>query len=229
MSVRVGIYQLFARAIPGGFYLFTIFYLCVLFGLVTIDFQSLNNLSVIWAVVFAVLAYILGEILDQFALWWHRLFKPRNLSNVVLDEFKQAHAEWEINVQDRDWPILLAYLRQESLEVVNQLETHNATCIMLRNVGLNLMVLSIIQMVQFTQTSYIWNLVLCIVFGVLSIISGRQATKFKRWFYRGIFEALIACNLEISEIVKRKSDVVPEKVEGADNQSSDKQPVKQAK
>jgi len=229
MSVRVGIYQLFARAIPGGFYLFTIFYLCVLFGLVTIDFQSLNNLSVIWAIVFAILAYIVGEIFDQFALWWHRLFKPRNLSNVVLDEFKKAHADWEINVQDRDWHILLAYLRRESPEVVNQIETHNATCIMLRNVGLNLMVLSVIQIVQFIQNNYIWNLVLCIVLVVASIISGRQATKYRRWFYRGVFEALIAHSLQIPEIVKRQSEAAAKKVEGTNNQASDKQPVKQAK
>ena len=157
-----GVYEFFARTIPGGFYLFTIVYVSVLTGLTTIDLQMLNNFSIVVVLVFVVFAYILGLVLDPFAVWWHRLFKPKGYSKVVLNEFKKKHIEWAIRVEDEDWPILRAYLRRENLEVVNQIDTHNTTSILLRNASLNLIVLAIIQVIQFLQFGYIWNLVLWI-------------------------------------------------------------------
>jgi len=47
MSIRVGLYDFFAYTIPGGLYLFTIAYLSIILGWVKIDFQILDNLSVI--------------------------------------------------------------------------------------------------------------------------------------------------------------------------------------
>ena len=229
MSIRIGIYEFFARIIPGGLYLFTIIYLSVLFGLVTIDFQSLNTLSPMVILVFAILAYILGLILDQFAVWWHRLFKPKNYSKAVLNEFKKRHADWELKVEDKDWPILLAHLRHENLEVTTQIETHNTTYILLRNVSLNFAIMSVIQIAQFFQTSYIWNLVLSIALVVMSTISGRQAKKFRMYYYSAILEAIIARRLELSEVATKQRDLALKKVKKVEMQSSDKQLVQKAK
>jgi len=40
MSIKIGLYELFAAAIPGGFYLLTIIYLLSNLGLISIDVSS---------------------------------------------------------------------------------------------------------------------------------------------------------------------------------------------
>lgn len=209
MSLKVGVYEFFARLIPGGFYLFVVGYLCILLKLVTIDLQTLNNFSVSVVIVAAIVAYILGYIFDPFALLWFRMFKSKNFSKIVLEEFKKMHSELELNIQDKDWPIVLAYLRNENLEVVNALETYNATSIMFRNISFGFGLLMIIQIVKVVQAGINWQGVLSIVLVlVVSLITGWKSTIHRRWFYAGIYEAIIARGLEPAHWIKRRTKAV---------------------
>src|SRR5262245_13164097 len=120
MPFRVGVYEFFARTIPGAFYIFTLLYLCNISSLVKINWQTLNNISAHWALSFAVFAFVVGSLMDPFSIYWHQLFKPSNIRYLVLEEFKALHRDWEIKIQAKDWPILLAHLRRDRLEVVNE-------------------------------------------------------------------------------------------------------------
>ena len=214
MSIKIGIYDFFAYTIPGVFYLFTIAYLCTIFGLVAIDVQSLDNLSTLQVLVLAILAYIIGMIFDPITNLWCRFFKPTNMSKVVLDEFKERHTDLEIKFQARDWPVLLAYLKQENVDITTDIERHNATNIMLRNISFNLIVLSIIQVIQYIQTSFlVLNLILCLALLVSSIIAGREGAKRSRWFYSTIYEAIAARSLESSDLLVRKQKAVSKETE----------------
>jgi len=208
MSIRIGIYDFFAYTIPGGFYLLTIAYLCLISGLATIDFQSLSNPSIVQAIVVAILAYIAGLVFDPIAQPWYRLFKPKSFSKKVLDEFKESYTDLEIKFQARDWPVLLAYLRRENIDIAADIEKLNATNIMLRNASFNLVILSVIQIIQYIRTGFFaWNLVLCFVFLISSIIAGRESIKRVTWFYLGIYEAITARSLELSDLLVRKQEV----------------------
>ncbi len=203
MSIRVGVYEFFARTIPGGFYLFTALYLCSLFGLVKTDWQTLNGVSVIWAFIFAIVAFVAGTLMDSFSVEWHRLFRPKSFRKVILKEFKALHDDWEIKIHPKDWPILIAYLRRDKPETVNEIESHHAVCIMLRNVSLNLMVLAVTQLVLLFRGVAFWRLGLLILLITSSILLALQATKHRRWFYTAIFEALMAQSLSRDDYVQK--------------------------
>ena len=103
MSIRISIYDFFAYTIPGSIYLFIAIYACTIFGIVHIDWLSLD-LSVVQIIVIAGLAYITGLIFEPIAKLWYRLFKPRNFADTVLKEFKHLHPSLEVRFRAADWP-----------------------------------------------------------------------------------------------------------------------------
>jgi hypothetical protein len=206
MSIRVGLYDFFAYTIPGGLYLFTIAYLGIILGWVKIDFQILDNLSVIQIGLLIALSYLIGMILEPIAKQWHRIFKSKGLSQKVLNGFKEKHTDLDIKFRSEDWAVLLAYLRRENFDVAAEIERYNVTSIMLRNISLSLILLAILQIVEFIQTNFTWYFVLFAVLIFASIMAGRGSTKFQAWFYSLIFEAITARSLEVSDLVVRKQD-----------------------
>jgi len=208
MSIKISIYDFFAYTIPGGFYLFTIAYACSVFGLITFDFQALADLSIIQVLLIAASAYVVGLLIDRIAAIWYRLFKPKNFPQVVLDEFKAVHTDFEFKFQGRDWPILIAYLRRENIDPIP--DRFNATHIMLKNIGFNFVALAAIEAVQFIRTGFLlWYLISCFALLVFSIIAGRQAARFNKWFYTSIYEAIIARSLEQADLLIKKPKTEP--------------------
>lgn len=206
MSIRVGLYDFFAYTIPGSLYLFTVIYLGVVLGWLYIDFQLLNNLSLVQIGGFIALAYITGLTLDTIARYWHRFFKPKWLSKKVLDDFKAKYAHLDIKFRYGDWGVLLARLRSENIDIASEIERLNVTSIMLRNISLNLIFLAVLQIFEFIKTNFVWHPVLSVSFIFLSIMAGRESTKFQAWFFSAIFEAVTARSLEISDLVVRKQE-----------------------
>ena len=224
MPIRIGIYDFFAYTIPGAFYLFTIVYLCTNLGFLTIDLQSVNDLSVVQVVIAAVLAYPLGLILDPVASLWHQLFKTKDVSKAVFDSFKERRPYLEINFHPTDWGILLMYTRRHSIDMAYDIERPNVTRIMLRNISLSLIILSLIQAVHLIHSRFFArDLVSAIALAVASTIAATQATKFNRWFYSAVYESVVAHTLDPSRLVTWKQTPQPENTEpAADTNTGDK-------
>ncbi len=173
-----------------------------------IDSQVLSALSTLQVILLAILAYTVGLVLDPIAKQWYRLFKPKDLSKTVLDEFKRAHPELNVKIGKNDWPIILAYLRQESDEIAYNIDRLNATNMMLRNLSFNLLILSIIQIVRLFQTNfYVLDVILLVIFAVSSFTSGRESVKFAKWFYSGQYQAIAAQSLKASDLVEKQPKV----------------------
>ena len=152
MSVRISVYDFFAYTIPGGLYLFATLYTCTVLGFLEIDWFSLE-LSLMQIIIAAGLAYILGLLLDPVAkLVYERVFMRTNLREVAFQEFQRRHPSLETRIQSQDWPTLLAYISRESIDLALDIERHNASNIMLRNLSLGLMSLSLVEIVQFALT-----------------------------------------------------------------------------
>jgi hypothetical protein len=162
-SSELGIYDFFAYIVPGSFFLFTVVYFLVVVGLIQIDFQLLNSLSLTFIVAFSIAAFVTGLILDRFSrVWQDRLFRSKETPDAVFDDFKAAHNYLQFNFQGKEWPILLAFLRRDNPDlVVESIERHNATNIMLRNISLGLMVLTIVQVYRFVATNHYSIVVFC--------------------------------------------------------------------
>lgn len=202
MSIRIGIYDFFAYTIPGALYLIAIGYLATIFGLAALDFQWLANLAGLQALALAMCAYIGGLIVDPIAMRWSHLFRSRDLSGIKLDEFKKAHPNLDVKFKASDWPLLLAYIRRLNADLGSEIDKHNATNIMLRNVSFGLALLAVCEAIQFVVSNfYIWHAILCVLFIATSIIAVRKSIRYAGWFYSGIYETVAASSLEATDFV----------------------------
>jgi hypothetical protein len=200
MSIRIGIYDFFAYTIPGAVYLSAIVYLLHTLHVVSVDPTSFS-LSIPDIVILAVLSYISGLVLDPLpAPLWERLFGSKEVSEVALDEFKQDHPSLAINFGAKDWPILLAYIRLEDIDVASDIDKSNAMSKMFKNICFGFFIFSAISIIQVPRAGF-WSVLLPLMFLLLSFLAGRQGTRFRRWFYLMIYEAIVASNLDISLLI----------------------------
>jgi len=203
MSVRIGIYDFFAHTIPGGFYGIIVVYLLHTIGFITIDINSINLSFTHW-IIFAFSAYISTLIIDPLShTLWARFFRPENNAGVELDKFKNNHRELRIDFKSEDWPILLAYIQKEKIEMADVIEKYNATQIMLRNVSFGFLLLVLVEGVQLVQSPSLAHISLGVMFLLFSIMSMRQSVKFGNWFYSSMYETIVAYTLNPSELVSR--------------------------
>ena len=202
MNLRLGIYDIFSRIIPGGVYLFAALEFARVLDWLKIDWASLLDLKILPSLGLIVMAYVVGTAMDRIGSTWYRLFN-RGMSDRVLDEFIKEHKnQWVLDFDDNDWPILRAYIYVHNLEVGDEIDRHNALCIMLRNISLGLVFLAVSQIMQFVITRNWLLLVLVTALILLSYQLAIQARFMREWFYRSIYETIIAYRLMVEEIVK---------------------------
>ena len=203
MNIRLGIYEIFSRIIPGGVYLVAVGQLLNILGLIEIDLQLLNEIAFVGSVALVVAAYIIGGAFDRAALAWFRVFKKPGLSARTFAEFRHKYrAQWQFEVGEDDWAILLAYIRTRSLELAGELDRHNAVSIMLRNVSLGLLLMAANFLIQGLATGQPANFVISFFLLVVSILTVLESVKFRGWFYNGIFETVLADRIDLEGIVK---------------------------
>ena len=205
MSIRIGIYDFFAYTIPGILYLIAGMYLCQTLKFVILDKQWLRSISTVEALLFALIGYLLGLLFDPIAKRWYRLFKPKDLSKVVLDEFKAKHPNFVVKFGEGDWYIVLSYLRKVSEETAYNIERFNATNIMLRNVSFLSFVLAIIQTGRLIVCFSWLEFVLCVVFAVFALIAGKESVKYAKWFYSSQYASIAAHSITAQDLVELHS------------------------
>lgn len=205
MNLRLGIYEIFSRIVPGGVYMVAIVQLLDILDRLTIDWQALNDLSLIASIGLSVVAYIVGGALNPYSFIWLRLFGLKGVSNETLLAFKARHRDhWDIDIHDKDWPVLLAFLRTKDLELSSDIERQNAISIMLRNVSLGLGFMAVNFVVAFVRYPVIENILAAVVTLVVSILVARESTKFRRWFYDNVFETTLAYRIDLERMIKPK-------------------------
>jgi len=202
MNIRLGIYEIFSRIIPGGVYMVALGQLLVILGVVTIDLQTINNLSLIASIGLIVVAYILGGALDKLALILFMLFKKPGFSARSLAEFKKRHQDrWIIDFKDEDWTVLLAYIRTKNMELAGEIDRHNAISIMSRNIGTGLVLIAANSLIQFFLSRVLIYIFMCVIMLLLSVLTLREAVKFRGWFYDGIYETTLAYRIDLEKSI----------------------------
>ena len=205
MSIRIGIYDFFAYTIPGTLYLIATVYICHTAGLCTVDRQWLHSISTVEAILFALVGYVVGLLLDPLAKRWYGLFKPKNLSKAMLDEFVRKHPTFAIKFGGDDWYIVLSHLRRVSDETAYNIERLNATNILLRNVSFLSLILILTQVWRMIiQFSWI-ELILGIVFAISTLISAKEGVKYTKWFYSSQYESLAAYSVTAIDLIERRA------------------------
>lgn len=194
MSIRISIYDFFAYTIPGSVYLLVIAYVCSLFGILHIDLSTFNP-SFFQTLLIAGVAYVLGMIFEPIAKAWYKLFKPKDLPDKALQKFQNERPHLAVEFRATDWPILLAYIRRENMELAEYIERDNAYNLMLRSLSLGLLLFGITQIIQFAITLSVLHIVFGIALLLASVLSLKFSLTFAVWFYLLIYETTAARTL----------------------------------
>lgn len=205
MKIQLGIYEIFSRIVPGSVYMAAVIHFLVIAGLMKIDLNSLADISLLASLGLALAAYILGGAFDNLALILFRLFKRPGYSIRSFLEFKRLHQNrWHFDFNEDDWPLMLAYIRTKNLELAGEIDRHSAISIMSRNIGAGLAMLSVNFVIQTLISGNFLYLLISLLFLILSVLIFREAVKFRGWFYKTIYETLLAYRLDLEEIITAK-------------------------
>ena len=203
MNIRLGIYEIFSRIVPGGLYIFAVGQLLVILGVIVLDWQLLNNLSLIMTITVVSVAYVLSEALDRFALTWFRVFCKKGYNSVALANFKLWYADkWDIDLKDAEWHVLIAYVRTKNLALADEIERHNAISIMLRNISFGLLLVAMNCFIGFFLHAGIYYLIAGIAAILFAVLVIQDAVKFHKWFFNTIFDTILAYRLDLEERIK---------------------------
>ncbi len=206
MNIQLGIYELFSTIIPGCVYLVSIAQVLIMLGVLKLeklDMAVIADMSFILAIFFLLAAYLLGIILSPFGLFWYKRFRIKNQSVASLKEFKLRHqGRWNIDFEDGDWHVLLAFIRSKNLDLARENERHLAGSIMLRNISFGFLLLAII---NFVQSGLVWSLYFLIagvVLLILSWITISESRKFRRWYYDSVLSSVLAYRVDLEKSIK---------------------------
>lgn len=201
--IKFGFYDVFSYTIPGGFYIITFIYVSVVFGAVNVDISMLNELVLAQIIIFAILSYIVGLLLDPLARkWYFRFFDKGDDVNKLAVEKINAKSHLKVKPESAHWPILISFIRNQQFNNTDSFERHNAANIMLRNISFSLFLASLTTIVLVFRTNfYFWNIVLAVGLLLLSVSAAREAAKFRKWFYNGIYENIIAYASKTTDFV----------------------------
>lgn len=203
MNLRLGIYEVFSRIVPGGLYIVVIVQILSTLGIMKFDLQAINNLSLAASIGLVIVAYILGGAFDNLATVFFHLLKKQNISGRTLARFKKNYQDrWQIDFEDGDWSLLLAFIRTKNLELAGELDRHNALSIMLRNVSMGLLFLAANSSIQFFISRNSADIFVSLILLSLSMLILREAMKFREWFYDGIYETVLAYRIDLETAIK---------------------------
>ena len=203
MNIQLSIYEIFSTIIPGMIYLVAFGELLRVTKIVPWDWQLLSNLSFTSSLGLLVVAYLLGIAFNRLGIFWKGIFKTENQSLEALTRFKQRHKDqWIVDIGDKDWNILLAYIRSRSIDLAREIERHLAASIMLRNVSLGLFLISLISVGE----SYFFRNAMLILSGLVWLIFSfmmlRESAKFRRWYYDTILSTMVSYRFDLEKSIK---------------------------
>jgi hypothetical protein len=204
MGNKIGIYEFFAYTVPGGLYILVGVYALHLFEIVPIK-PSYFSLSAVNFFFFVAFSYVFGHIFNRICdVIWYRFFRVNHFET-MLAKFRNIYPNMEFNFSPIDWPILLACLRRENLQIVSEIEKFNAAAILFKNISFAFLILSIAQIVQlaFFEVSSV-HFILLIFFVISSIISMDRSLVYNKWFSATIYEAIIARSININDLIDSK-------------------------
>jgi hypothetical protein len=192
MGIKIGLYDFFARTIPGGIFLGALLYILRRYQIYAFTF---TNMSAMEGSLFAICSYIAGFIIDPIANnYWYQFFKPRGrLHEETMMGWNKMHSGIEVQSQEMPWYIPLSYIKRHNMEMAYDVERFNVMSIMLRGASFGALIFTVIFAIEFISRGFLLRYV---IFSVLcltaAIISIRESVKFRTWFYKALYESVIA-------------------------------------
>ncbi len=206
MNIGLGFYEIFARIVPGAFYLLALLQLGSILKIIPFDWQAFNGLGIVPSLGLTVIAYILGTALYPVSILWHRLFKPKNVQQSAFIEFQKRNPGWKFDFDGKDWRMLFALIRKGSPDTANAIDKQNALYIMLASISFGIILLAINQIVMFFVGGTYLNIIYFVLLIAMSLLVAREGRFFQARFYHLIFETILSHEIKLENLVKRDSE-----------------------
>jgi hypothetical protein len=202
MSISLGIYDLFANAIPGLFYLFVFNEIAKVYGVTPIDWTSIDNLGGI--ILVGLVAYVVGHIMDfiSYRLWF-RVFNKKRHWEVGYENFVNNYPELKTKFNPTQVSLLLNIIRYENLEVTNEIERDKVISIMLRNVSFASILFALLELfLTFWHGFSLPDLLAVILAVIVSYAAFRRSNHFNIRYYEQVYEYAAIRGKDILEVLK---------------------------
>ena len=192
MNLSLGIYDVFANAIPGSLYLVAILYVSIRLG--WIDLADLTGLDTTFALAGAALAsYLLGQALGSSL---RRLVELLPLWRRSVDDVRAEFVERNPTLADRplveaDHFTLLAGLRQRSPEAATEVDRSRAAGLMLRSASPAFLIGAVISFVEAIVSGRGAAVASGLGLVALAVLSLYEGHKRSRWAYMHTFECAV--------------------------------------
>ena len=213
MNIGLGIYEIFARIIPGIFYFVALIQLGFMFKLISFDLQILFDLKIVPMVGLVLLAYVLGTIFYPIAILWNRLFRREYVPDLAFSEFQRRNPGWKFKFEGKDWRTLFAYIRKESPDLAGEIDKQFAFYIMLGSISIGMILLAFNQMILFFLSVTYLNILYFVLLIISSLIIAREGRFFQARFYYWIFETILSYQLKLDDLIQPDKNPAPRESE----------------
>lgn len=202
MSVSLGIFDIFANAIPGLFYLFVFNEIAKVVGIRSMDFASIDNLGSIAVV--ALVAYILGHVMDYFSYRvWDRIFHRRPHWLKGHENFVNLYSSLKTKFQPTEGSLLFSILRYERPEAALEIERYRVIGTMLRNISFASGIFALLELfLAFRNGFSLPDLFAVIIALVVSSVALRRGDRFSALYYQLVFEYSVIRGNSLQEVLK---------------------------
>jgi hypothetical protein len=195
MSISLGLYDLFANAVPGLLYLYVLIEFGKLIGFSGIDFSKIENTAQVLGIVF--LSFILGHVFNAITYrFWFKVWVRKNSGEVALKRLQTRYPDKNIDFEKNDAELLIALIQHQDTKISEKIETSRVNAIMMRNISFGFFLHGLLYCAKMLVGGFaMTSLVMIIGSAILSGFALFRGTDYDQWFFRDVFrEALVYGN-----------------------------------
>jgi hypothetical protein len=208
MGIKIGLYDFFARTIPGGIFLAALLYILRRNQIYAFTFTGMSGIEVS---LFAICSFVAGFIIDPIANnFLYRLFFPKGQNEEkTMIEWNKKQSGFEVYPREMPWYISLSYIKRHNLEMAYDVERLRVMSVMLRGASFGAVIFTVIFAIEFIGLEFHFKYVifslLCLAAAIISIL---ESVKYRTWFYKALYESVIALIITPEQLpIKFKSEV----------------------
>jgi hypothetical protein len=204
MSITFGIYDFFSYTVPGVLYILVANQMLFLLRMPSIDLNSLNT-NIGGALLWVLAAYVVGQLMDSFAVRWYYLVNKFHAETRALHDFRERHEDIKTDFTINDRQSLFSVIRHNNLELARHIDNFKAISIMLNNISLGLLLFALVQVLTIALDGFsLRSLFLIIVSFIFSYVAIHRSAVFNEWHWEAVYQHARQYGKSVAEMFNKK-------------------------
>jgi hypothetical protein len=204
MSITFGIYDFFSYTVPGVLYILVANHLLFSLGMPSIDLNTLNT-SIGGALLWVLAAYVVGQLMDSFAVRWYYLVNKFHAETKALHDFREKHEDIQTDFTINDRQSLFSVIRHNNLELARHIDNFKAISIMLNNISLALLLFAVEQFLVAVADGFSLRALFMIFIPLMfSHVAISRSAVFNEWHWEAVYQHARQYGKSVAEMFKNK-------------------------